>query len=299
MVSDILRGKELLQSQLEEISNRPKKAKAAKSVQPDKAAARTYNSTLQKLVKAIRKDIDEQLIPMIKALEPQYVGDSAVYDGWAADISALFERLTAKWSSPEFFGAAKGVASAFVNAIGRNNRSRFAKSVKSVGIDVFGDSPNLENILDASVAENTRLIKSIPSQYLGQVEQLVTTNMKAGLRPSAIVSQLQERFGVTRQRATMIARDQTSKANGELSKQRQEDAGFEFFRWLDADDSRVRHRHEAISNADVGYGKGVYKWSDPPKNDKGQPIIPGQEINCRCVAQPVTSRQVAESKKNG
>lgn len=290
----VIGTKELLQAQLEEIANRPKKAKAVRPVMPDKAAGRTYNAQLQKLVRAIRQDINEEIIPLIRSLEPQYIGDSAVFDGWAPDIAAVFERVAAKWASPTFIGAAKSVAGSFVSAMGVQNSKRFARSVGSIGLDVFGDSQKLSDILEASIADNTRLIKTIPAQYLTQVESIVMANMKSGLRPSAIVKQLQEQFGVTKRRAAVIARDQTSKANGELSKQRQEDAGFEFFRWLDSDDSRVRHRHEVIANADVGYGKGVYRWDSPPKNAKGIPIIPGQEINCRCVPQAMTNRQVKD-----
>ena len=213
----------------------------------------------------------------------------------------MFQSIVDKWRSPAFSGAAKSISGDFVKAMNVQNSSRFAKAVKPIGvtgIDIFGDSPKLQDILSASIADNTRLITSIPEQYLNNVQSIVMSNMRSGLRPSAIVKQLQDQFGVTKRRAQLIARDQTSKANGELSKQRQEDTGFEYFRWVDSDDIRVRDRHEAIANKDVGYGKGVYRWDDPPKDEKGKPIIPGEPINCRCISQPVTSSQVEQNKKN-
>ena len=292
-------SKELAQEQLEAIANQPKKAKQAKPVEPDKQAARRYNAQLQKLVKAIKKDIDEKIVPLIRNLEPQYIGDAAINDDWPNDIMALFAQLKTKWSSPAFMGASKDVASIFVKAMGVQNSRRFARSVKSIGvtgIDIFGDSPKLQDILSASIADNTRLITTIPEQYFNQVQSIVMSNMRSGLRPSAITKQLSEQFGITKRRAALIARDQTSKANGELSKQRQEDTGFKFFKWQTSEDIRVRDKHDDISDEDIGFGKGVYKWDNPPKNDKGVPIIPGSEINCRCVAIPVTSRQVAENK---
>ena len=304
-------SKELAQEQLEAIAEQPKKAKQAKPVQPDKQAARIYNAQLQKLVKAIRMDINEKIIPLIKGLEPQYIGDSKaniellglarlpIHDSWSDDVMALFTSLKFKWSSPAFLGASKDIASIFVKAMNTQNSRRFSRSVKTIGvtgIDIFGDSPKLQDILSASIADNTRLITTIPSQYLDQVQSIVMSNMRSGLRPSAIVKQLSEQFGISQRRAALIARDQTSKANGELSKQRQEDTGFKFFKWQTSDDVRVRDTHEKLENQDIGFGKGVYKWDNPPKNDKGVQIIPGSEINCRCVAIPVTGRQVAENK---
>ena len=305
-------SKELAQEQLEAIAKQPKKVRQAKPVQPDKQAARKYNAQLQKLVRAIRKDINEKIIPLIKGLEPQYIGDAKVKsveprhvsdavikDSWSDDIMTLFTSLKTKWASPAFMGASKDIASIFVKAMNTQNSRRFSKSVKSIGvigIDIFGDSPKLQDILSASIADNSRLITTIPTQYLDQVQSIVMSNMRSGLRPSAIVKQLSEQFGISQRRAALIARDQTSKANGELSKQRQEDTGFKFFKWQTSEDVRVRDSHDDISDKDIGFGKGVYKWDNPPKNDKGVQIIPGSEINCRCVAIPVTGRQVAENK---
>ena len=99
-------SKDLAQEQLEDIANQPKKAKQAKPVQPDKQAARTFNAQLQKLTRAIKKDINEKIVPLIRSLEPQYIGDAAINDSWADDIVALFASLKSKWSSPEFSGAA-------------------------------------------------------------------------------------------------------------------------------------------------------------------------------------------------
>jgi len=292
-------SKELAQEQLEAIAKQPKKIRQAKPVQPDKQAARTYNAQLQKLVRAIRKDINEKIIPLVRSLEPQYIGDAAINDVWPDDIMALFSSLKSRWSSPAFLGASKDVASIFVKAMNIQNSRRFSRSVKSIGvtgIDIFGDSPKLQDLLSASIADNSRLITTIPEQYLNQVQSIVMSNMRSGLRPSAITKQLSEQFGITQRRAALIARDQTSKANGELSKQRQEDTGFKYFKWQTSEDIRVRDSHDDISDEDIGFGKGVYKWDNPPKNDKGVSIIPGSEINCRCVAIPVTGRQVAENK---
>ena len=290
-------AKDLLEKQLEEIANRSKKAKVSKGIVPSKQAAIRYNSDLQKLVRAIKKDINTKIVPLIRALEPQYIQDAAVNDGWASDIALAFQALVQKWQSLPFTTAANQTAQQFVNNINSTNQSRFVKNAKAIGIDVFGQSPNMQELLDSTVFENTRLIRTIPDQYLNQVQSIVVTNMKAGLRPSNIVSQLSNQFGITKRRAKLIARDQTSKANGEISKERQGSAGFEFFKWVTAEDSRVRDDHDDIADDNIGFGVGIYRWNAPPKNNKGQRIIPGQEINCRCIAIPWTLRQVNEYRE--
>lgn len=298
MAEELTPSQQLLENQLEEIASQGRKLKEPKPVEPPKRAGISYNAELQRLVRAIRNDINTEIVPMIIALEPQYVSDAAVKDGWANDIMAVFVRLLEKWRSPSFLTAAMRTAENFVRSVNQQNQRRFNRNTKAVGIDVFGDSPALQDLLEASALDNARLITTIPDQYLNQVQSIVMTNMRSGLLPRNIVGQLRNQFGITQRRAALIARDQTSKINGEISKARQENAGFEFFRWQTAEDSRVRDDHDRIEEQDIGYGTGVYRWDDPPRNDKGQRIIPGQEINCRCVAIPVSRAQVNEQRQS-
>jgi SPP1 gp7 family putative phage head morphogenesis protein len=280
-------NQQLLENQIKEIDVSAQKTREFKPVGIPVASGIAYNAQLQKLVRAVRKDINTIIIPMVKALEPQYVTD-----GWSTDIMKVFGNLLGKWTSPEFVSAASKTADKFVKSVNNQNQNRFNRNADRFGIDVFGDSPQLQDLLQASALDNTRLITTIPEQYLNNVQSIVMSNMRSGLRPANIAAQLQNQFGVTQRRATLIARDQTTKLNGEITKTRQNNAGFEFFKWNDSSDSRVRTDHEDIANADIGYGKGVYRWDDPPKNDKGEAIIPGQEIQCRCVAGARTRSQV-------
>lgn len=296
MAKELTPAQQLLENQLEEIAGQNRKLKQAKPVQTPKRAGIAYNAELQKLVRAVRNDINTEIVPMIKALEPQYVSDTAVNDGWADQIMTVFVQLINKWRSPSFLGAANQTANEFVKSVNQQNQRRFNRNTKAIGIDVFGDNPQLQDLLEASALDNTRLITTIPDQYLNQVQSIVMTNMRSGLLPRNIIGQLQDQFGVTKRRAQLIARDQTSKINGEISKSRQEGAGFEFFQWQTAEDARVRDDHDRLEEQDIGFGPGVYRWDNPPKDEKGVRVIPGSPINCRCVAIPVSGVQVAKNK---
>lgn len=244
-----------------------------------------YNRKLQQIVKLVRADIDAELVPAIKQSVPEYVADA-----WSDVIAAALQRLVARWTSPFARQQAREIAGSFVS----DASTRAMR--KTVGIDLYGGNDQLIDYLKAAADQNAALITSIPVQYLEQVSNIVTGNMRAGMRPSYIEQALVKQFGVTQRRAKLIARDQVSKIQGEITRIRQVNSGITYFRWLTAHDERVRPSHVAVGKRDVGYGPGVFKWSDLPVVD-GVPTFPGQPINCRCVAVPVTAAQVERNKK--
>jgi SPP1 gp7 family putative phage head morphogenesis protein len=252
-----------------------------------------YNAALQRIARAVRKDIDEVIVPLVKQYAPEYVQDSTpTLDGWADTIARALQFLLGKWLSPPARQAAESIASEFVKSQMRvNSRGR-----RSFGIDVFSNSQQARDYLEAATFQNAMLITSIPAQYLEQVSNIVMANMRAGMRPSYIEQQLVAQFGVTARRAKLIARDQTSKVQADINERKQRAAGFEYFTWVDSHDQRVRHRHREIANEVTELGKGVYRWTDLPLNDKGEPIKPGFEINCRCIAKATTQAQVDRFK---
>jgi SPP1 gp7 family putative phage head morphogenesis protein len=248
-----------------------------------------YNQILQRLVNSVKRDIDEQLVPVIEAQAPNYVRDS-----WGDDIQAAGKKLQDKWTSPGFVQAAERIATGFIrvtlSAIDRQNK-------RSFGIDVLQASPKLRMSMQAAAIQNANLIQSIPGQYLRDVANTVFSNMRMGLLPAEIAKQLEDDHGVAQRRARFIARDQTAKVHGDLSEQRQRDAGYEFFEWMDSDDERVRSSHRAIAEADVGYGPGVYRWDDLPTNERGEKVKPGSDYQCRCGARPISNAKVRRNQE--
>lgn len=155
-------------------------------------------------------------------------------------------------------------------------RARFG-----LGVDVYRSEPWLVPLRDNWIAENTRLIKSIPEQYLGDVEGIVRRGVSQGLASKEISKQIKERTGVSDRRAQLIATDQVGKANGALTEHRQTDLGVKEYEWQDSDDSRVRPTHK---DAD---GK-TYSWDKPPSFTGGHP---GFAVRCRCWAKPKFPKQ--------
>ncbi len=301
-------SQQLTEQLLEEFANPNKKAKGVKL---STGTGISFNAKLQAIVREIKKDINTQLMPLLRQLAPQYQTDGGyirdsmptdsmhTYDNWVTDITSMLRRIIDKWSSPEFKALAARVSRQFISTADQVNRDRFGKDMQRFGIDIFGDSPELVEYVQASLFDTTRLITSIPDQYLTNVESIVMTNIRAGGRPAAIAKSLQKQFGITEGRAKLIARDQTAKVNGDLAAKRQQSSGFEYFQWIDSDDERVRDRHEDIANRVTAYGKGIYRWDHPPLSSQGVPIIPGQDYQCRCIARPVLTSEVEANQAAG
>lgn len=256
----------------------------AKSVRLSKSSGVRYNAELQRIVNAVRKDINKTILPLVRRLQPEYATNDASMifnDSWVDTIIAAIKAVKAKYSGPIFDAYSELVAANFVKDANRVNRERFNETTKSAfGIDVFGDNPDLVTYLQASVHDNAQLIQTIPMDYLDQVESIVFINIRAGNRSSVIAKQLTKQFGIEQRRAKFIARDQTESITGDLNVKRQKAAGFTYFAWDDSDDQRVRPRHRQIANKVTAYGKGIYRLDNQPLSDEGTPIIPGQDYNC-------------------
>jgi SPP1 gp7 family putative phage head morphogenesis protein len=294
----ILTGKDLLDQQLAQVES----SAPAKPIEPAKQIGISYNAELQRMIKAIRKDINELLTPQIKELVHSYTADSQriqVNDGWYEVISRTLAAIRDKWTGDRFNNWASKLASNFVTSADVDNERKSRGELKKFGIDIFTGNETINEYLRAAAGDNARLIKTIPEQYLSQVESIVMTNMRAGTRPSAIVDLLVNQFGVTQRRAKVISRDQTAKINSDLARKRMQSAGIKHFKWLTSKDSRVRDRHTAIANKVTKFGKGIYSFEDLPLSDRGVPIAPGKDFSCRCVAQPILPSEIEENKRKG
>ena len=283
-------SQQILEQQVQQVMTQ--RRKQPRGVELSKRTGIQYNAQLQALTREVKKDIDEQLVPLLRKLEPEYTADA----DWFGLITNMLETLLAKWSSPKFRGLANELASKFVTSADNVNEK---KTKAQFGVDIYSTDPQMTQVIESAIYDNTKLISTIPAQYLSQVESIVMTNVRAGNRSSGMVKALQQQFGVTQRRAKMIARDQVAKVNGDLNKKRQQVAGFDYFQWITSNDERVRDRHEDIAEKVTEYGKGIYRWDNPPLSDKGIPIIPGQDYQCRCTARPVNQREVDRNKKAG
>ena len=149
-------------------------------------------------------------------------------------------------------------------------RARFG-----LGVDVYRAEPWLVPLQANWTAQNVQLIKSIPEQYLSRVETIVRQGVVSGVSGKELAKQISDASGVTLRRANIIARDQTSKANAQLSEYRMKDLGINRYIWTTSHDERVRPSHRALDGKEFSFDK------PPSEGNPGQPVL------CRCWARPV------------
>lgn len=231
-----------------------------------------YRRALNALVRNLRMETAAMLVPVLKALEPEYVTDA-----YTKTLSDVFDNMRALFAGTGT--NANIVSNAFVTGANQANKARFYRAMENVvGVDLgtIIQNEGLEDVLVATTRENVALIRTIPEEYFKKLETTVFTGTTQGRNASSMLKEIQRIGKVTEKRAKLIARDQTSKLNSALNQHRATNLGSEEYVWRTAQDDRVRDSHRTKN------GK-TFRWDNPPK-DTGHP---GEDIQCRCIAQPI------------
>lgn len=162
---------------------------------------------------------------------------------------------------------------AIENAARDVSKSNAKEMKRLLGIDVARRDVGLGPIVEKFREDNVRLISSIPGELLTNVQTMLEEN--SGLRVEALAAKLQGSFDISDSRAALIARDQTLKLNGQITKTRQQSVGVTSYIWTTSNDERVREEHAALEGT-------IQQWDNPP-----EPGNPGDDYQCRCTAFPI------------
>lgn len=214
---------------------------------------------------------------------------------FTAAASKLFRELTRKFTGL-FTGQAGGLAEALAKGISNVTATQLGASLKEVsgGVTLKTDvvSGAVGEVVKAGIRENVALIKSIPEKYFLEIQGAVMRSVQTGQGVSDLEKQLGKYEGVTKRRAALIARDQTSKATTAINRARMKGLGVKKFEWLHSYGGKEpRELHKDYLN-----GK-IFDLDDPPVIDErtGERGLPGQLINCRCRMIPVISFEAEET----
>lgn len=259
------------------------------------AIERQYNAQLQKLVDEFFAYVDATMgatLPLaINEHNTQTMGLDSRTDGWADTIQRAVRSIELR--AQDFTERARQLALNIGIETSNFNRQQLLRIMRStLGVDVFKSEPWLQGEIESWVAENVTLIKSIPGQALTTIEGLAQRGVRSGASASDIAKQIRERYGVTKSRAKLIARDQVAKLNGDLTQKRQKSLGIQYYTWESSRDERVRPTHDEMQ------GK-LCRWDDPTvySDDGGKTwkkrssiggvqLHPGYDYQCRCSASP-------------
>ena len=223
-------------------------------------------------------------------------------------ISAIFGRIRMgllERETPIAASARYAAQLAAAAVSGRNLESIKPVLERVLKVDPFQSEPWLLPEARNWIQENVSLIRSVASSHLDDVEKLIYRMVREGKPIKEVREELADRFGVSKSRARLIARDQVNKYNGRLTKVRQQNVGIKEYKWFNVQDVRVRG--EPAKSSGGKYPKAVpahtimhevrCRWDNPgvyhngkkwvPRTGKMPKVHPGSAINCRCLGLPI------------
>lgn len=253
-------------------------------VRPSAAIELAYQRRLDALLEEMHASLVYWLRAAYRANQPE-IAKLAQDDSPAANLRTAFRRLAARWTR-RFDDLSGDLAKYFAQQTAQRSTAALRTMLKKGGMSVrFRPmSRPVNDIVQASVAENVGLIKSIAQQHLAAVEGHVMRSVIHGRDLATLTTALQDQFGVTRRRAAFIARDQSNKATAAVVRARQLEVGIQEAVWLHSGGGKVpRPSHVRAGRERVRFDV-AQGWWDP---DEKKFIHPGELINCRCVSRSV------------
>jgi len=206
-------------------------------------------------------------------------------DGFSDWLGHSIDYLMSKWTN-KLNALSDQVAELFVTKTVHNYDKQLKKHLRKAGFTVrLQMSPYTEEMLKAAMGENVGLIKSIGVQYLGKVEQSVWASVKGGFDLGTLSQELQHAYGVTKNRAELIARDQGAKANAVIEQARRKELGITKAIWKHSHAGRTpRPSHVKADGKVFDVDKGLYLDSEwvLPRRSHQLPLLLNQHNRRHC-----------------
>lgn len=233
---------------------------------------RDYVAELRRVAAAVEEAVRVEVFPALAVERYDGIEDLPESAGVYEVARRAFQRALRRVD----LTGALGRVTSFAQRVAGFNKKQFHAVVKSAyEVDVFINEPWLLDALRIWESQNVGLITSIPEQALTRMHGKFVAAVQRGALWRDVQKELVAEFGVTRDRAELIARDQIGKLNAQLTEQRQKAIGVKDYRWRGVLDGRERPEHVARE------GK-AFSWAQPPED--GHPGVP---IQCRCRAEPI------------
>lgn len=246
------------------------------------AAERSYQRELVAINKIFYDQVKQIIIPELnslvaqsKSLRPDSI-DSRLDSSWVDQLKQLVDKTYITFQSIVTPNKISNITSEQADKISLMNKEQFVKTIhSSLSVNPIMQEPYLQTQLKLFQNQNSDLITKLGSDQKERVQQTLYSNLSQGNGIEKIEEELKKSEGIGENRARLIARDQTNKFNGQLTQLRQQELGITSYVWTTSQDERVRPTHRVLDGE-------TFTW------EKGSKIgHPGQEINCRCIAQPI------------
>lgn len=259
------------------MTTRKATVKTIRPTRPNAGVEAWYRKKLDSLI----TEMNDSVVYWLKA-NYRASGAMAMDASPAVFMRDAMKKLARKWQK-RFDDVAAKLADRFAGQAQKNSDVSLYNALETAGFTVpFKMTPAMNNALQATIAENVGLIRSIPEQYLSQVEGLVMRSVGRGRDLEYLTVALQKRYGITRRRAAFIALDQNNKATSVMQAARQQSIGIKEGEWAHSGAGK----HPRHSHVKAGKEKKRFRLDKGCYID-GEWIFPGQLPGCKCGWRPI------------
>lgn len=256
--------------------------KSTRPVAANRGIEVAYKRELESLIADMNASVQYWLTAAYRADPPRMAKVVDVAQDAATPPSAKVKRvlddLAKRWIK-KFDEAAPRISEIYMRSQFKATDNSFKQALKDAGWTVkFQMTPAIRDALNATMQENIGLIRSIPAQYLEQVQGVVMRSYTAGRDLKGMIDGIKAIYPKVADRAETIARDQSNKANATVNRTRSLQLGITEGIWMHSGAGKVPRP----SHVDAGKDKLKFKIAKGAWID-GKFILPGQLINCRCT----------------
>lgn len=261
---------------MKQIIKNKKKAIKINAVRPNGALKIQYETRLKALIFEMQKSVDYWVTAWYKKSPPKIVQDESP----SKEINKKLNSLAKKWLN-KFSYFANVYAPLFAKRTLSYTDKSFESKLKQAGFSIsFEMTREQQDAIGAIIAENVKLIKTIPAEYFKEITFIVNNGFSLGRDLNYITTNLKARYPITQRRAEIIARDQCNKATSALNRIRQIELGIDKAIWVHSHAAKKpRPDHVAADGKEYDVNKGCLI--------SGEYIYPGEKINCGCVSKSV------------
>ena len=252
--------------------------KAARAVPANRGLAIRYQRRIFALIDEMVASVEHWATVSYRKAPQLLAADASPVRSMNKELSAL----AARWIK-RFDESAPKIAEAYLKGQFKATDSAMRLALKDAGWAVqFDMNPAMRAAYEASLAENVGLIRSIPAEYLQQVQGIANRSYTAGRDLQQMVKALKALYPKAANRAVLISRDQSNKANAVVTRARQLELGIVEAIWMHSHAGKTpRPTHVAMNGKRYKVAEGMY---DPAVKRN---ILPGELINCRCTGRSI------------
>lgn len=274
--------------------------KQGKALHHNIGIAKWYEKELDKAIKEMSNAVHRVIVPTFT----ETIAEDSVFE-----ITVELEKLRKKYVE-FFYKYGKEIVKKFIERSIRHANISVKKAVEPIAKKDFNLKGSIVNeankdIVAMAIYNNVSLIRSIPEEYFKDITGIVSRSMQGGSiseMERELLKFFKKEDKKAKNRAKLIAYDQTRKVYSDIALHNMEDAGFTKVKWMHSNGDKVPrcyhiNKWDGKSGLKDGRPNGlngfVFEINNPPVIQKAQgqrPEIrgfPAQLINCKCFLVPV------------